>query len=199
MSFDLLIVGVGGQGTILSSRIIGEACVIEGRHVISAETHGMAQRGGSVENHVRIDGTMGPLIPIGGADMIMSLEPLEAARYIHYLKKDGLVISNNVRIVPPTSTKSRILYPQVEKIIRSNVSKPERAVICDANAMAREAGNELASNVVLIGIASRYLPLKDESLIEGIRRTVPSKAIGVNLKAFDLGREYNETIRGSSK
>ncbi|VUT26472.1 MAG: Indolepyruvate oxidoreductase subunit IorB [Candidatus Methanolliviera sp. GoM_oil] len=81
MSFDLVIVGVGGQGTILSARIIGEACIIEGRHVISAETHGMAQRGGSVENHVRIDGKLGPLVPIGGADMLISLEPLEAIRY----------------------------------------------------------------------------------------------------------------------
>jgi len=192
MSFDLLIVGIGGQGTILSSRIIGEACIIERRHIISAETHGMAQRGGSVVNHVRIDGTMGPLIPIGGADMILSLEPLEAVRYIHYLKRDGIVISNNVRIVPPTSTKNRILYPQVEKIIHSKVSKPERSVICDANAMAREAGGELASNVVLIGISSKYMPLKEESLIEGIKRAVPSKAIDVNLKAFDLGRQYNE-------
>jgi len=192
MSFDLLIVGVGGQGTILASRIIGEACVIEGRHVISAETHGMAQRGGSVENHVRIDGTMGPLIPIGGADMILAMEPLEAVRYIHFLKKDGIVVSNSVRIVPPTSTKNRILYPQVDKIISSYVSKPELAVICDANEMAREAGNELASNVVLIGIASRYLPLRVESLLEGIRKVVPPKAIDVNLKAFGLGRQYNE-------
>ncbi|BDC35817.1 MAG: indolepyruvate ferredoxin oxidoreductase subunit beta [Candidatus Methanoliparum thermophilum] len=187
MSFDLLIVGVGGQGTILASRIIGEACIIEKRHVISAETHGMAQRGGSVENHVRIDGTMGPLIPIGGADMILSLEPLETVRYIHYLKNDGLVISNNVRIVPQ---KSRVLYPPVEKIIRSKVSKPEQAVICNANAIARKAGNELSSNIVLIGIASRYLPLKEESLIECIKRVVPSKATDVNLKAFDLGRRW---------
>ena len=88
-SFNILIVGIGGQGTILASNILGEACLIEGRPVKGAETHGMAQRGGSVESHIRIDGLFGPLIPPGHADLLISFDLLEALRYSHYVKKRG--------------------------------------------------------------------------------------------------------------
>ncbi|RZN67739.1 MAG: indolepyruvate ferredoxin oxidoreductase subunit beta [Candidatus Methanolliviera hydrocarbonicum] len=189
MSFDLVIVGVGGQGTILSARIIGEACIIEGRHVISAETHGMAQRGGSVENHVRIDGELGPLVPIGGADMLISLEPLEAIRYGHYLKKDGILISNTVPIVPPTVYRAGILYPDTDSLL---LSKFNHAKICNANILATEAGNVLAANIVLIGLASPHLPFEEENLIEGIRRSVPPKTMEINMKAYELGKIHNE-------
>ena len=101
-SFDILIVGIGGQGTILASNILGEACLIEGRHVKGAETHGMAQRGGSVESHIRIDGIFGPLIPPGRADLLISFDLLEALRYSHYLKKGGKIVVNR-HLVLPTS------------------------------------------------------------------------------------------------
>src|SRR5665647_893864 len=101
-SFDILIVGIGGQGTILASNILGEACLIEGRHVMGAETHGMAQRGGSVESHIRIDGVLGPLISPGQADLLISFDLLEAVRYSHYLKKEGKMVVNR-HLVLPTS------------------------------------------------------------------------------------------------
>ena len=101
-SFDILIVGIGGQGTILASNILGEACLLENRHIKGAETHGMAQRGGSVESHIRIGGEFGPLITPGQADLLISFDLLEALRYSHYLKKGGKMVVNS-HLVLPTS------------------------------------------------------------------------------------------------
>src|SRR5208337_2658444 len=104
-SYDILIVGIGGQGTILASNILGEACLIEGRHVKGAETHGMAQRGGSVESYIRIDGEFGPLIAPGQADLLISFDLLEALRYSHFLKKDGKIVVNRHLVLPTWSIR----------------------------------------------------------------------------------------------
>src|SRR5512136_1813994 len=101
-SYDIMIVGIGGQGTILASNILGEACLIEGRTVRGAETHGMAQRGGSVESHIRIDGKYGPLIAPGTADILIGFDMLEGLRYSHFLKEEGRLVLNR-RMVIPTS------------------------------------------------------------------------------------------------
>ena len=186
-SFDILIVGIGGQGTILASNILGEACLIEGRHIKGAETHGMAQRGGSVESHIRIDGLYGPLIPPGHADLLVSFDLLEALRYSHYLKSGGTaVVSKN--LVLPTSVFTQKLTPPSEADLIALLKKSGLCLI-DADRIATEAGSPLSQNVVMLGAASRWIPLKPESLLEAVKRLVPKKTIEINAKAFQMGRD----------
>jgi indolepyruvate ferredoxin oxidoreductase beta subunit len=186
-SFDLLIAGVGGQGVILASNVIGEACLLEGRQVKAAETHGMAQRGGSVECHVRIDGRYGPLIPPGEADLLMAFELIEALRYRHYLRPGGRLVANRLVLVPTSVYMEKLEAPTEEKIL-ARLSDLSPCVL-DADAKAAEAGSPLTQNMVMLGAASLTLPLKPESLGEAIRRSVPPKTVDMNLHAFRLGRE----------
>jgi len=187
-SFDILIVGIGGQGTILASNILGEACLIEGRHVKGAETHGMAQRGGSVESHIRIDGSFGPLIPPGQADLLISFDILEALRYSHYLKKEGKMIVNRHLVLPTSVFTSNLPAPTQDEIIEA--LKKHTLCLLDADQMAEEAGSPLSLNVVMLGAASPSIPLRPESLIDAVKRLVPKKTVDINMKAFELGREY---------
>lgn len=186
-SFDLLIVGVGGQGTILASNIIGEACLIEGRSVRSAETHGMAQRGGSVETHIRIDGKYGPLIPRGSAELIISFDILEAVRYGHYLKKDGIIVSSRNLVIPTSAFQLGLDVPSQDSLERM-LSDVKLSVV-DAAAIAMDAGSILAQNIVMIGAASHYMPLSEESLLQAVKKLVPPKTIEINTKAFEMGRD----------
>jgi len=186
MSFDVLIVGVGGQGTILASNILGEASVEEGRSVRGAETHGMAQRGGSVECHVRIDGRFGPLIDPGTADLLLAFDLLEAVRYAHFLKPGGRAVTNTAIVTPTSVFSQKLAMPSPEECLARLA--PHAPLAIDAAAIAREAGSELAQNVVLIGAASHLLPLGEAALLAAIERSVPSKTIEVNRRAFALGR-----------
>ncbi|OPY38956.1 MAG: Indolepyruvate oxidoreductase subunit IorB [Methanoregula sp. PtaU1.Bin051] len=189
--FDILIVGIGGQGTILASNILGEACLIEKRHVQGAETHGMAQRGGSVESHIRIDGKYGPLIAQGTADLLISFDLLEALRYSHYLKQDGTIVTNSHLVLPTSVFMQNLEAPREDAIIGS--LKKHRLCLLDAEQIARDAGNPLSVNVVMLGAASRLMPLKPESLLEAVRRSVPKKTIDVNVKAFEAGQAAGNT------
>ena len=186
-SFDILIVGIGGQGTILASNILGEACLIEGRHVKGAETHGMAQRGGSVESHIRIGGQFGPLIVPGQADLLISFDLLEALRYSHYLKKGGMLVVNRHLVLPTSVFTQKIAVPTEDEIIGR--LKNRDLCLLDADAIAAEAGSVLAQNVVMLGAASGAMPLKPESLVAAVRKLVPPKTIEINIKAFEMGRE----------
>ncbi|PKL60044.1 MAG: indolepyruvate ferredoxin oxidoreductase subunit beta [Methanomicrobiales archaeon HGW-Methanomicrobiales-4] len=186
MSFDLLIVGIGGQGTILTSNIIGEACVIEGIPVRGAETHGMAQRGGSVETQIRIGQEFGPLIAPGTADLIISFDLMEATRSSHYLKEGGHIFTAREFVVPTSVFMQD--YPSPDEQMLITEIGDRQVTIIDAHRLAEEAGSILTSNVVLLGAASRSVPLAEASLREAISRTVPKKTIALNLKAFDLGR-----------
>ena len=186
-SFDLLIAGVGGQGVILTSNVIGEACLAEGRAVKATETHGMAQRGGSVECHVRIDGRYGPLIPPGHAGLLMAFELIEALRYRHYLKPGGKLVANRLVMVPTSVYMQKLEVPTEEKILSQLADLTPCILAADEKAV--EAGSLLTQNMVLVGAASPFLPLKPESLEEAIRRSVPKKTIEMNLRAFRLGRE----------
>ncbi|HVP24433.1 MAG TPA: indolepyruvate oxidoreductase subunit beta, partial [Methanomicrobiales archaeon] len=186
-SYDLLIVGTGGQGVILASNVIGEACLIEGRSVKAAETHGMAQRGGSVECHVRIDGKFGPLIPPGGADLLMAFELIEALRYRHYLKPGGRLVANRLVQVPTSVFMQKLEAPTEEGILGRLADLTP--CILDADAKAVEAGSPLTQNMVMVGAGSLTIPLRVESLEEAVRRSVPEKTIEMNLRAFRLGRE----------
>jgi indolepyruvate ferredoxin oxidoreductase beta subunit len=193
-SFDLLIAGVGGQGVILASNVIGEACIIEGREVKAAETHGMAQRGGSVECHVRIDGRYGPLIPPGKADLLMAFELIEALRYRHYLKAEGKLVANRLIQVPISVFMQKLETPTEEKIL-ARLADLDPCLL-DADEIAVEAGSPLTQNMVMVGAGSPHLPLAVESLEEAIRRSVPEKTIDMNLRAFRLGRGAAGGCRG---
>jgi indolepyruvate ferredoxin oxidoreductase beta subunit len=186
-SYDLLIAGVGGQGVILAAGVIGEACIIEGREVKAAETHGMAQRGGSVECHIRIDGRYGPLISPGSADLLMAFELIEALRYRHYLKAGGRLVANRLIQVPTSVFMQKLETPTEGKIL-ARLADLDPCLL-DADKKAVEAGSPLTQNMVMVGAGSLSMPLRVESLEEAIRRSVPGKTIDMNLRAFRLGRE----------
>ncbi|WP_462272085.1 indolepyruvate oxidoreductase subunit beta [Methanohalophilus sp.] len=186
--FDLVIAGVGGQGAVKVSDIIGKAAVSEGMDVRAAETHGMAQRGGSVVNYVRLGCELGSLIPCGSAHGMLALEPVEAMRYIHDVAKDKIVVMNTSPIYPITVTSGQCTYPDPQEIV-ARLERDYRVVAFDAVALARQAGNMKTLNVVMLGAISSYLPIPEETLVECIRNMVPPKTIDTNLKAFGLGRE----------
>ncbi|WP_042699528.1 indolepyruvate oxidoreductase subunit beta [Methanocorpusculum bavaricum] len=188
-SFDVLIVGIGGQGTILASNVLGDACVIEGRHVRGAETHGMSQRGGSVETHIRIDGKFGSLIAPGTADLLIAFDVLEAVRYRHFLKTDGVMVVNREIVVPTSVFSGKQPVPTIDEVEAELKAGSAKVILVDATGIAAKAGNPLAANIVLLGAASDKLPLAVESLSEAVRRNVPPKTVQINEKAFDLGKE----------
>lgn len=190
-SFDILMVGIGGQGTILASNILGEACLIEKRSVRGAETHGMAQRGGSVESHIRIDGRFGPLIAPGTADILIGFDLLEGLRYSHYLKAGGKLIVNRRMVIPTSVFVQKLTLPAEEEII-AQLSANDLCLI-DALAIAREAGSPLSINVVMLGAASPHLPLAEGSLITAVQRLVPPNTVAINTKAFEFGRTAADT------
>lgn len=185
-TFDVLIVGIGGQGTVLASNVLGEACIIENRSVRSAETHGMAQRGGSVESHIRIDGQFGSLITPGTADLLIAFDLLEALRYRHYLPPGGRLVTNQNLVVPTSVYQQRLAAP-VEEDILAGLSDLDLISI-DAVGLAEEAGSSLSQNIVMLGAASGDIPLRTETLEEAVRRCVPPRTVEANEKAFNLGR-----------
>jgi len=186
-SFDVLVVGVGGQGVILASNVLGRACLEEGREVRAAETHGMAQRGGSVESHVRIDGRFGPLVPPGKADLMISFDLLETLRYRHYLPPGGTVIQNDRVLVPNSVFVQELEIPDRDRLL-DGIGDLD-VVLVDAEARALEAGSALTQNVVMLGLASHFLPLKAESVRAGVRANVPRNTIDINIAAFEKGRD----------
>jgi len=186
VKYDVVICGVGGQGAILASDILGRAAVAEDRAVQAAETHGMAQRGGSVENHVRIGSAYGSLIPKKGADLMIALEPSEAVRYAHLMKDGAVIIVDTDPVYPFTVTTGKAEYPEVSKMLEA-LSKSFDVKAFSATDVAKNAGNKQAANVVLIGAASHYIPLQKQTFIDCITALVPPKFLDVNLKAFEAG------------
>ena len=185
---DLLITGVGGQGAILASDIIGKAAVAAGLPIRAAETHGMAQRGGSVVNHIRIGENFGSIIPKKGADLMLALEPMEAVRYLDFLKDEGVIIANTQPLLPVTVTSGLAKYPDVSEIL-DVLSEKYIVKAFNADELAFEAGSRLAMNVAMVGAVSDYLPIPRENLLASIKALVPQKTVEINLKAFEMGRK----------
>lgn len=184
---NIMIVGVGGQGTLLTSRILGGITLDAGYDVKLSEVHGMAQRGGSVVTFVRYgDKVSEPIVEEGQADVLIAFERLEALRYAHFLKKDGVLIVNDQRIDPITVVTGVQEYP--EDII-GKLKKKYTVFTIDAMAEAKELGNVKAFNVIVLGIAAQHMDFSKEAWISVIERTVPPKTVDINRKAFLLGFE----------
>ncbi len=185
---NILIVGVGGQGTLLASKLMGKCFMEMGYDVKVSEVHGMSQRGGSVVTYVRYgDKVFSPVIEKGEADIIISFEQLESARWLPYLKKGGVIISSTQRIDPMPVIMGKAEYP--EEILGKITDKNVKIVSLDALSLALEAGTAKCANIVLLGAAVPYLGIEKEIWVETIKSTVPPKTIETNLKAFELG--YN--------
>ena len=191
MEVSIMIVGVGGQGTLLASRILGNLALTLGYDVKVSEVHGMSQRGGSVVTYVKYGDTVhSPIIDPGGADLILAFEELEAYRYLPYLKKGGRIICNSQNIDPMPVITGAMQYPT--EIIKKIREKGIDIIPIDASKLAKEAGNNKTVNVALIGLLSKSMDISEEQWEEAIRQTVPQKALDVNLKAFQLGRAVAE-------
>jgi indolepyruvate ferredoxin oxidoreductase beta subunit len=187
---NIMIVGVGGQGTLLTSRILGGMAVASGYDVKLSEVHGMAQRGGSVVTFVRYGEKVAePIVEEGQADVLIAFEMLEAMRYAHFLKDDGAMVVNEQKIAPITVVTGAAAYP--ENIIE-NLEKEHRLFKVDAQKKAIELGNAKAFNVIVLGVAARHMDFSKETWLKVIADTVPAKTIELNQKAFLLGYEGEE-------
>lgn len=184
---NIMIVGVGGQGTLLTSRILGGITVDAGYDVKLSEVHGMAQRGGSVVTFVRYGEKVAePIVEEGQADVLIAFERLEALRYAHFLKKDGVLIINDWRIDPITVVTGVQTYP--EHIIET-LQEKYTVYSIDAMAEAKKIGNAKAFNVIVLGMAAKHMDFAKEDWLKVIERTVPPKTVEINKKAFLLGFE----------
>lgn len=193
MNFDIILAGVGGQGVLSIATVIARSAMKDGLEVRQSEVHGMSQRGGGVQAHMRIADHKidSDLIPSGGADMILAMEPVESLRYLSFLKADGIVVTAAEPFVNIPD------YPALESILEA-VKKLPRSRVVEAERLAREAGNLKSVNMVLIGAALDVLPVKGETVEAGVRETFAKKdprLVEVNLKALELGRSAAGTGR----
>ena len=192
---DVLLVGVGGQGTILASRILAHVGEAAGYDIKVSEIHGMAQRGGSVVTQVRMgEKVYSPLIEEGGADAVLAFEKLEGLRWLSHLKPGGAVIVNDQAIYPVPVLAGLAQYPEdIAGYIKSRIAG---AMVVDAVGIARQCGNIKAANVVLVGLLARRLPFPLEKWLEALEAKVPAKFLEVNRAAFQAGYNLGLGIRG---
>lgn len=195
MTYNLMTCGVGGQGLMLVSNIIGIACAEFGLNIRTAETHGLAQRSGSIYTHIRIgENVYSPLIPYGEASALLGMEAIETLRYIEFLKPNGTIIMNNYMWQPVQSTFNRvsdtkISYLSIDTILTQLEEVTDKVHLVNALDVANQAGNPLTSNLVLLGALAKTkeFPIKLSQLQEIVPKVVPKKAIEANLKALILG------------
>ena len=190
--FNIVLAGVGGQGTLLAAEALGIAAVKDDLNVRVSEIHGMAQRGGAVLTTVRIGpGVLAPTVLEGQADVLVGFEPIETLRTLKYASERTLVVMSLERIPPVELTFRNATYPSVEEIVEKLRLFTNSVVLVDAARLAKDAGSSLTRNVVLLGAVAGTgkLPVKRQSLLEAVRELVPAKHLDVNLRAFDLGWE----------
>ena len=185
MKIDIILSGVGGQGILSIAAVIGEAALKEGWYMKQAEVHGMSQRGGDVQSNLRLSDNpiASDLIPIGQADLIISLEPMESLRYLPYLKKDGWLVTNEQPFVNIPN------YPDLEKV-KAEIEKLPNKVILDVEAIAKEIGSLRVANIVMLGAAVPFLGISYDKIAEGIKSIFASKSediVQLNLKALQAG------------
>ena len=190
MKRDIILAGVGGQGILSIATVIGSAALEQNLSLKQAEVHGMSQRGGDVQSHLRLSDSQihSDLIPLGGADIIISMEPMEALRYLPFLAKDGWIITNTVPL------KNIPNYPEMEEVEKA-LKAVKNVVALDAEAMAKEVQSPRSANMVLLGASAAVMKiLEPEKLRDGIRRIFARKGdaiVEANLKTFDAGLEFS--------
>lgn len=188
MTKNIMIVGVGGQGSLLASKLLGSLLLTEGYDVKVSEVHGMSQRGGSVVTYVRYgDKVYSPIIDKGQADFIVSFEELEAARYVEYMKADGQIVVNTQQMDPMPVITGAAVYP--ENLIEKMTATGLKVDAIDCLSLALQAGSPKAVNIVLMGRLSKYFDMPVEKWQKAIEACVPPKFLELNQKAFMLGRE----------
>lgn len=184
---NIMVVGVGGQGTLLTSRIIGKTALNAGYDVKLSEVHGMAQRGGSVVTYVRFGQSVSePTVEEGDVDVLLAFERLEAMRYAHFLKKDGVIVVNDCRIDPMTVTVGAAEYPDD---ILEKLQKEHTVYAINGDKIAQEIGNSKVLNSVVLGLAAKHMQFSKEEWLAVLQTTVPPKTVELNTLAFEKG--YN--------
>ena len=200
MNKDILICGVGGQGTVLTSRIIAAAATEEGNPVHSAETIGMAQRGGSVTSHVRIgEGAFSPMIPFGGADLLLAFEPGEAVRNLRYLRKGGIAVVNTAVTKPVTESLKDTGYDG--RVMTEYLQRKCNCILIDGEEVCRPFGSAKFMNMIMLGAAaaSGRLGLREETLLKQIEKYVPARFLETDIRAFDAGTGLAGQMNGNLK
>lgn len=193
MNKDILVCGVGGQGTVLASKLIASAAMNLGNAAHSAETIGMAQRGGSVTSHIRIgENACSPLIPFGSADMLLAFEPSEAVRNLAYLKKKGTVIANSVPITPTTASLTDNSYDGNEMI--AYLQKKCHCIVVDGEELCRPFGSSKFFNIAILGVAvgCGQIGLDADTVINEIEKRIPERFVAINKEAFLAGMKIGE-------
>ena len=186
---DILIAGVGGQGTILTGRVIAALAMAEGLDVKTAETHGMAQRGGSVITHVRIaEKVYSPLIPLGAGDILLSFEKLEALRWLPFLSAEGTVIVNTQELEPLPVLIGKQEYSA--GILEEIEGKVARLIAVDALSMEPVSENPRMVNTFLLGILARIMPYEKDKWLRGMEQEIKAKLVDINIKAFEAGWQF---------
>jgi indolepyruvate ferredoxin oxidoreductase, beta subunit len=187
---DILMTGVGGQGVILASDALAEIAMKAGYDVKKSDSLGMSQRGGSVVSHLRIGGQIfSPMIKKGDADFILGFERLEGARWVDYLRKDGIAIINNLAIPPLSVVGGASKYPSVSEVEDAVRQRTDQIHFIPGTEIAAELGNPQILNVLLVGFLSFFLGIDEKAYVEDLSQRVPSKFLEINLKAFARGRE----------
>ncbi len=190
-AFNILFTGVGGTGVLTAARILASAALEEGQNVRMGEIHGMAQRGGAVTCTVRIGkSVLGPIIPLGMADMLLGVEPVEALRHVNIVNPKGTIIVGEYRIIPTAVLLGRSQYPSNQEILL-NLKKFAPVVTIDVVRLAQEVGNILTANTILLGAASNLgkIPIKSDSIIAAMKNILPSRYHKMNLLAFQKGQQ----------
>jgi len=185
----LVFIGVGGQGNLLASRLLGEAALSVGIPAVVSEIHGMAQRGGIVESAVLLGEVTSPIVSDGEADVLVGFEPLETLRALRKCNKETLVITNTHPLPPFTVSVGQGTYPSLDQIIALIEKKVEKVIALDGNTLAEEAGNSLSLNMVMLGalIGSGSVPVTEDEMKKAIASSTKKAFLESNLKAFDLG------------
>lgn len=195
-SYKIYLIGIGGQGTIKTATIIGEAAMNQGLNVVMSEVHGMAQRGGTVITEVKIGKAKSPLLEKNSADMVISFEPAELLRVLDKINKETYIITNNTEIIPFTVSLGISEYPDLNELFLQLNKKINNLYQINAIKLAEEAGHIITANIVLLGIASSVakFPVKKDAILESIRKNVPATSLEMNLKAFKKGYDYYTTV-----